>query len=287
MEKPWRICYNKVNFIYLGGIMELGEKLKQARLEAGLSQRQLCGDSITRNMLSQIEHGTAQPSVDTLRVLAARLGKPVGWFLDREAVFSENQSVIHRAREAFDRGDLHGAGEILKDYVSPDDVYDRDYAVMAWRCAVAAGETAAAQGQGEYARECFRQAEALEGKAPLTSLPELSRARILAQAELESRRAAQLPGLDRELLLRAQHALSENHGDRAAALLEAAEDREAPRWNLLRGKAYLLAGRYPEAEGCLHLAEKDFEAETAPLLEQCCREQGDYRQAYFYACKQK
>ena len=32
--------------------MELGEKLKQARLEAGLSQRQLCGEEITRNMLS-------------------------------------------------------------------------------------------------------------------------------------------------------------------------------------------------------------------------------------------
>lgn len=34
--------------------MELGQRLKQARLEAGMSQRQLCGDVITRNMLSQI-----------------------------------------------------------------------------------------------------------------------------------------------------------------------------------------------------------------------------------------
>ena len=32
--------------------MELGEKLRLARLEAGLSQRALCGDEITRNMLS-------------------------------------------------------------------------------------------------------------------------------------------------------------------------------------------------------------------------------------------
>ena len=39
--------------------MELGEKLRQARLAAGLSQRQLCGDVITRNMLSQIESGAA------------------------------------------------------------------------------------------------------------------------------------------------------------------------------------------------------------------------------------
>ena len=37
--------------------MELGEKLRLARLEAGLSQRALCGDEITRNMLSRIENG--------------------------------------------------------------------------------------------------------------------------------------------------------------------------------------------------------------------------------------
>ena len=34
--------------------MSLGEKLRQARLEAGLSQRALCGGEITRNMLSRI-----------------------------------------------------------------------------------------------------------------------------------------------------------------------------------------------------------------------------------------
>ena len=34
--------------------MSLGEKLRQARMESGLSQRQLCGDEITRNMLSQM-----------------------------------------------------------------------------------------------------------------------------------------------------------------------------------------------------------------------------------------
>ena len=53
--------------------MELGERLRQARINAGLSQRQLCGDEITRNMLSQIEHGTCNPSVSTLCYLAKRL----------------------------------------------------------------------------------------------------------------------------------------------------------------------------------------------------------------------
>ena len=50
--------------------MNLGEKLRLARVEAGLSQRELCGDRITRNMLSQIENGLASPSVATLQYLA-------------------------------------------------------------------------------------------------------------------------------------------------------------------------------------------------------------------------
>ena len=62
--------------------MELGEKIRRARLAAGLSQRQLAGDEITRNMLSLIENGTAKPSVKTLRYLSARLEKPLSYFLE-------------------------------------------------------------------------------------------------------------------------------------------------------------------------------------------------------------
>ena len=61
--------------------MELGEKLRQTRLELGLSQRQVCGDTITRNMLSRIENGQAKPSMKTLQYLASVLQKPVGYFL--------------------------------------------------------------------------------------------------------------------------------------------------------------------------------------------------------------
>ena len=63
--------------------MELGQLLRQARLDAGMSQRELCGDRISRNMLSQIENGTARPSMDTLQILAARLHKTVGYFLEK------------------------------------------------------------------------------------------------------------------------------------------------------------------------------------------------------------
>ena len=80
-------------------IMELGKRLKAARLEAGLSQRQLCGEVITRNMLSQIENGAARPSMDTLLYLADRLGKPVAYFLDEDPVVTPNRGIMERARQ--------------------------------------------------------------------------------------------------------------------------------------------------------------------------------------------
>ena len=83
--------------------MELAEKLKSARLEAGLSQRQLCGDVITRNMLSQIENGSAKPSMATLQYLAQRLGKSVSYFLEEQAVVSPNLDAMEKARHAYEQ----------------------------------------------------------------------------------------------------------------------------------------------------------------------------------------
>ena len=87
--------------------MELGARLRQARLEAGISQRQLCGDVITRNMLSQIENGSARPSMDTLRYLAGQLGKPLSYFLEDDAVTSPNQELMEKLRLAAPSDALH------------------------------------------------------------------------------------------------------------------------------------------------------------------------------------
>ena len=94
--------------------MTLGEKLKQARLEAGLSQRQLCGDRLTRNMLSQIENGSAKPSMSTLCYLAQSLGKPISWFLEEEAVLLPNASAMEQARIALALGNLDALNRALE-----------------------------------------------------------------------------------------------------------------------------------------------------------------------------
>ena len=106
--------------------MELGEKLRLTRLEAGLSQRALCGDEITRNMLSRIENGAARPSMKTLGCLAARLGKPVSYFLGEDTVCSPNQEIMTAVRQLFDGKDYAGAMRALAQYRAPDEIYDRE-----------------------------------------------------------------------------------------------------------------------------------------------------------------
>ena len=61
--------------------MTLGQKIKTARLERGMTQKELVGDAITRNMLSKIENDAAAPSVRTLEYLARALDLPAGYFL--------------------------------------------------------------------------------------------------------------------------------------------------------------------------------------------------------------
>ena len=266
--------------------MELGEKLLQARQEAGLSQRQLCGDVITRNMLSQIEHGTARPSMATLRYLAARLGKPVSYFMDEDAELSPNQGLMAHARRAYTLGNWEEVRTILAGFAQPDESFDIQYRYLYTVTTLRAARDAIGGQKLLYARQLLADLEPVS-----QPFPGLERSRVLLLASVSDSGlpdlCAMLPDLDEELTLRAQAAMEAGQWQRAQALLDAMESRDLPRWHLLAGKAQLGRKAYAEAAEHLQKAEDAFPSQTAPLLEQCFRELGDYKQAYFYACKQR
>ena len=120
--------------------MKLGEQLRQARLEAGLSQRQLCGDVIPRNMLSQIENGSANPSMATLQHLAARLGKPVSYFLQEQTAVSANIPVMTQARQAYGMRRYDQVLEQLQTYEAPDPLFDEEKRYLHALAAIARAE---------------------------------------------------------------------------------------------------------------------------------------------------
>jgi len=61
--------------------MNIGEKIRMLRTSKLMTQSELAGSEITRNMLSRIENGAAQPSLDTLRYLAKKLNVSPGFLL--------------------------------------------------------------------------------------------------------------------------------------------------------------------------------------------------------------
>lgn len=265
--------------------MELGERLRQARINAGLSQRQLCGEEITRNMLSQIEHGVCNPSVATLSYLAKRLELPVSYFLEEDMAVSSNGSVMGAGWQAFEAGNATAAMDALERYRAPDPVYEREYSLLKALVLLQLASENIERGRLPYAGKLLNQCMELEGK--LSWLPELTQRRLVLQGRLqEYLPEVQLRCLDEELMLHAASALGENRPDRAAALLDACEDQINARWNLLRGRAYFSQEEYAAAAACLQLAE-DKEPAVLPLLEKCFSSLGDYQNAYYYACKQR
>ena len=270
--------------------MELGQKLRLARQEAGLSQRQLCGEVITRNMLSQIENGSAKPSMETLRYLAGRLGKSVSFFLEEDAVLSPNCKVMEQAREAFGQQNAAALRAVLDGYQSPDPVFEEEWKLLTIHCLILEAEEALRTGREIYARELLDRAEEV-AQAALYFTEELSGKILLLKSRLKSADLGEicrkLPFLDEHLILRARGALAAEEYVRALHLLESVEDKSGADWNFLRGELYLTERDYAQAAKCFHQAEEVMGQAVFPKLEICYRELGDYQMAYAYACKQR
>lgn len=85
----------------------LGERIRAARHERGMSQSALAGDELTKGFISQVESGLVRPSLRSLQLLASRLGKPLDYFLGDESLASSKRVVFHRlgAQAAAERGD--------------------------------------------------------------------------------------------------------------------------------------------------------------------------------------
>ena len=64
--------------------MQIGEKIKRLRTAKLMTQSELVGGEITRNMLSRIENGAAQPSMSTVKYIAERLNVSAGFLLADE-----------------------------------------------------------------------------------------------------------------------------------------------------------------------------------------------------------
>lgn len=259
--------------------MELSQKLKQARLDAGLSQKALCGDRITRNMLSQIENGSARPSMDTLRFLAAQLGKPISYFLEDTAVTSPNQALMEQARQAPPSEALH----LLGQYRSPDPTFDRERWLLEALTCMTLAEDALTQGKSTYAKTLLERSALAGSRTPYYTADNERRRLLLCWQAGETGLEAQLPDITQELLLRAEAALS-NDPARCAAYL-ACVTEETAHYHYIQAQMHFAAKDYAAARPHFEAAWDHAPTVCCRRLEDCCREMEDFAGAYFYACK--
>src|SRR5215216_4147131 len=68
----------------------LGERLRQLRVSAGLTQTELAGERFSKEYISQIERGKTRPTQETVDWLAARLGVDANFL--KNGVSSDDRS---------------------------------------------------------------------------------------------------------------------------------------------------------------------------------------------------
>ena len=104
--------------------MNIGERIRELRISKLMTQADLAGDHITRNMLSCIENGSANPSLSTIIYIAGRLGVPAGFLLAEQGdeMAYRKMSNLSNIKKAYTTGDVQSCRSLcLSGCPEPDD----------------------------------------------------------------------------------------------------------------------------------------------------------------------
>lgn len=258
--------------------MTIGQRIFAARQALGLSQRQLAGENITRNMLSAIEHDKARPSLETLQYLSQKLGKPVGWFLGENLPAVEGFETMKLARDAYDCGEFRECLSFL-DQIPGGEVLGRERALLRVLATLSLAEQCTDDGRMPYARKLLE--EPLGEDCPYYTA-ELGRRLAILRAK------AGFPGAipeDEGLLLRAELALREKRYADARRYLDVLDDR-GEKWNYLMGEALFGLEDYEKAAECYHRVEETMAKAVRRKLQLCYAALKDFEKAYYYATRE-
>jgi tetratricopeptide (TPR) repeat protein len=86
--------------------LRLGERLRQLRVAAGLTQSELAGERFSKEYVSQIERGKTRPTRETVEWLAARLGVDPGFLANGVATDERGrlEAALTRAETLLEAG---------------------------------------------------------------------------------------------------------------------------------------------------------------------------------------
>ncbi len=271
--------------------MKLGDKIKELRLQRGLTQASLAGEHMTRSMLCEIEKGNANPSLQTLRYLSDELKVPLSYLID-----DREDLQACRKREAMPRlyalyrekkfNECYREAEALP--VTPDDELSLLLASSALEC----GKLAFFSGNMETATVFFEEAATYTKK---TCYPTES---IEAAAILYAAIAENVCAPRRNFEEAAYRALASAAAEEelyAYLTDQYGYNFKNPLYRAhLNARALLKERKYSAALSELKRLEENKNDKNASAyflfrlyseLETCYREMGHYEEAYKYASK--
>jgi len=148
--------------------MNVGEKIRQLRLSKMMTQADLAGEHITRNMLCCIERGTALPSLPTACYLAGRLGVPVGYLLSDTAEEGAYRKMMAmpNVKRALAEGDDAGCLAVIAG-IGP--FADDELSLLRAECEFRLARAAFAEGRLRLAAAGFDRALTAAGETAYTT----------------------------------------------------------------------------------------------------------------------
>ncbi len=281
--------------------MDIGAKIKKLRTSKMMTQSELAGHQITRNMLSQIETGVALPSLATVTYIAERLNVPAGFLLaegDDEFIYRK-MNAMGNIKRAFRAGDFRICRDICLSAVDEPD--DEIHLILA-ECAFAIAREEFQNGHLHTACHFFDEAIDYADKTMYYT----EHIRVIAFGYFTYMHRISLTLYSDQLDLSDHTKLIEAmaYNDEFCRYVGAIQDEEQMATEYVRaypGKEHVLA-RHIEAQMAMQAG--DYEGAIQQLqsilngnvsipepviysvfenLEVCCREIGDYRSAYEYA----
>lgn len=288
--------------------MTLGQKIRAARIERSMTQKQLVGDQITRNMLSKIENDSATPSVRTLEYLAGRLGLNAGYFLSElESAPDIIPDGLYEMRRAYKEGRYKECMQLLRDNREAC-ATDEGFLLRA-KCAIAAAHEALIKRDFEAAKEYADDADYYNKQGIYYSAQiDAEMSLILAECALVldisefEINAAQFTEAVREIsfyqrynLAYTEYLLRTGENELARQALDKVKKPEltaTAKYLYLKGECALRSGLTEKAAALLHSAEDAAGGDKRLLkmiyasLETVYTQLEDYKQAYKYASLQ-
>lgn len=108
---PTQDAVNRTNRRALPQGLRLGERLRQLRVAAGLTQSDLAGDRFSKEYVSQIERGKTRPTRETVEWLASRLAVDAGFLANGVATDERGrlEGALARAEALYEANDDENA----------------------------------------------------------------------------------------------------------------------------------------------------------------------------------